>query len=295
MFHCKCKKIISIFIAMRAFLGMGLLGSGFVRAICQKGEEIQVWNRTYSRAQLLEEYGAKAFENLADAVRDADVIHLTLKDDAAVDEVVANAAAGLKTGAVIIDHTTTSAAGAIERTAKWKAAGYTYLHAPVFMGPMNALDGSGYMLVSGDQAVIAKWSALLEKMTGKLLNLGDREGKAAGMKLVGNLFLLSMTAGISDALSLAKAQEIDAADVLDLFSNWNPGAAMPSRMKKIMEGDFGQPTWELNMARKDAGLMIDAAAQAGQRLTVIPSVATVMDEWIAKGHGSDDWTIISKG
>lgn len=280
---------------MRAFLGTGLLGANFVKAIRQKGEEIQVWNRTWSRAQALEAFGAKAFEGLTEAVQNADVIHLTLKDDAAVDEVLAAAAPGFKIGAVIIDHTTTSSEGAVERTAKWKTAGFTYLHAPVFMGPMNALDGSGYMLVSGDQHVIAKFTPELEKMTGKLLNLGDQEGKAAGMKLVGNLFLLSMTAGISDTLSLAKAQGIDPADVLGLFGNWNPGAGMPSRMKKIIEGNFSEPTWELNMARKDAGLMISAAEKAGQKLTVIPEVARVMDEWIDKGHGSDDWTIISKG
>jgi 3-hydroxyisobutyrate dehydrogenase len=279
---------------MKAFLGMGLLGSNFVKAMCQKGEDVNVWNRTHSRAAALEQFGAKAFEKVEDTVRDADMIHLTLKDDAAVDEVLMKAAPGFKQGAVIIDHTTTSAEGAIERTKYWKAQGYIYLHAPVFMGPMNALDGSGSMLVSGDQQVIGKLSGELSGMTGKLINLGTEEGKAAGMKLVGNLFLLSMTVGVSDTLSLAKSLHIPAADVLELFSNWNPGAAMPSRMRKITEGNFSQPSWELNMARKDAGLMISAADKAGQKLALIPAIAKVMDEWIDKGHGNDDWTVISK-
>lgn len=279
---------------MKAFLGMGLLGSNFVKAFRQKGEDINVWNRTHSRAAALEQFGAKAFEDLTDAVRDANTIHITLKDDAAVDEVLANAAPGFKEGAIIIDHTTTSAEGAIKRTKKWKAEGYTYLHAPVFMGPSNALDGSGYMLVSGDQQVIEKLSPELSGMTGKLINLGDEEGKAAGMKLVGNLFLLTMTTGVSDTLALAKALHIPATDILELFSTWNPGAGMPSRMKKMSEGNFSQPSWELNMARKDAGLMIKAADRAGQKLALIPAIAKVMDEWIEKGHGSDDWTVISK-
>ncbi|WP_285055529.1 NAD(P)-dependent oxidoreductase [Pedobacter ginsengisoli] len=279
---------------MKAFLGMGLLGSNFVKAMRQKGEDVNVWNRTHSRAAALEEFGARAFEKAEDAVRNADMIHLTLKDDAAVDEVLSKAAPGLKQGAVIVDHTTTSAEGAIERTKYWKVQGCTYLHAPVFMGPANALEGSGSMLVSGDQEVIGKLNATLSGMTGRLINLGTEEGKAAGMKLVGNLFLLSMTAGVSDTLSLAKALHIPAADVLELFGNWNPGAAMPSRMKKITEGNFSQPSWELNMARKDAGLMISAADKAGQKLALIPAIAKVMDEWIEKGHGSDDWTVISK-
>ena len=279
---------------MKAFLGMGLLGSNFVKAMRQKGEDVNVWNRTRNRAAALEEFGAKTFEKVEDAVRNADMIHLTLKDDAAVDEVLKKAFRGFKEGAIIIDHTTTSAEGAIERTKYWKTQGYTYLHAPVFMGPANALERSGSMLVSGDQKVIGKLSPELSVMTGKLINLGAEEGKAAGMKLVGNLFLLSMTAGVSDTLSLAKSLHIPAVDVLELFGNWNPGSAMPARMKKMTEGNFSQPSWELNMARKDAGLMISAADKAGQKLALIPAIAKVMDEWIERGHGSDDWTVISK-
>src|ERR1700755_1160396 len=125
---------------MKAFLGMGLLGSNFVRAMLSNGEQVQVWNRTAAKAKALEAYGAKAFDDVTDAVKGADSVYLTLKDDATVDEVLATASAGLIPGAVIIDHTTTSVKGAIERTTAWKARGYTYLHAPVFMGPQNALE-----------------------------------------------------------------------------------------------------------------------------------------------------------
>ena len=279
---------------MKAFLGMGLLGSNFVRAMLKKGETVQVWNRTASKAKALEADGAKAFDSANEAVRGADVIHVTLKDDATVDEVLETASKGFKAGAIIVDHTTTSAKGAIERTKAWKSKGFTYLHAPVFMGPQNALEGTGFMLVSGDQEVIQKLQPELSKLTGKLINFGGEEGKAAGIKLTGNLFLLSLTAGLSDALALAKAHGIGANELLDLFNSWNPGAGVPARLKKITEGKFNEPSWELNMARKDAGLMMNAAKEAGTNLTVIPAVAGVMDQWIAKGHGNDDWSVIAK-
>src|ERR1700748_2647429 len=111
---------------MKAFLGMGHLGANFVRAMIHNGDQVQVWNRTASKAKALEDSGARAFENAADAVKDADVIHLTLKDDATVDEVLALAEAGLKPGAIIIDHTTTSVDGAVARTKEWEEKGYTY-------------------------------------------------------------------------------------------------------------------------------------------------------------------------
>jgi 3-hydroxyisobutyrate dehydrogenase len=214
---------------MKAFLGMGLLGSGFVKAMLQKGDSVQVWNRTASKAKALEADGAKVFDTAHEAVQGADVIHVTLKDDATVDEVLASASKGFKPGAIIIDHTTTSAKGAIERVAAWKSKGFTYLHAPVFMGPQNALESSGSMLVSGDQSVIEKLTPELSKMTGKLINFGPEEGKAAGIKLTGNLFLLSLTAGLSDALALAKAHGIGADEILNLFNSWNPGAGAPTR------------------------------------------------------------------
>lgn len=279
---------------MKAFLGMGLLGSGFVRAMQAKGETVKVWNRTGAKATALEAYGAKAFTDLCEAVQGADIIHVALKDDATVDEVLAAAGKGLEPGAVIIDHTTTSAKGAIQRTAYWKSQGFTYLHAPVFMGPQNALESTGFMLVSGDQSVIEKYAPMLSAMTGKLLNFGAEEGKAAGIKLSGNLFLLSLTAGLADALAMAKLHGIAPSELLTLFNNWNPGAMVPARLQKITEAKFNEPSWELNMARKDAGLMMDAASKAATTLAIIPAIATVMDQWIARGHGNDDWSVIAK-
>ncbi|HEY8967826.1 MAG TPA: NAD(P)-dependent oxidoreductase [Puia sp.] len=280
---------------MTAFLGMGLLGSNFVRAMIDKGGSVNVWNRTASKATALEQYGAKAFTNPADAVKGADTIHLTLKDDATVDEVLAQAQPGLKPGATIIDHTTTSVPGAIQRTKAWKEKGFTYLHAPVFMGPQNALESTGYMLVSGDQSVISRLEPALSKMTGKLMNFGAEEGRAAGMKLIGNCFLVAFTTGIADTLALARSLDIPMGDINTLFDSWNPATVLNARLKRMTSGSYDKPSWELNMARKDTGLFIKAAESRNIHMAVIPAIAAEMDRWISKGHGSEDWTVIGSG
>ena len=244
---------------MIAFLGMGLLGSNFVKAMLKKGEQVNVWNRTASRAKALEAFGARAFDDITEAVKDVTRIHIVVKDDAAVNEILASASKGFAPGATIIDHTTTSSAGALERTEKWAALGYTYLHAPVFMGPINALESTGSILVSGNQDVIAKWEPELKKMTGQVLNFGTRVDKAAGMKLAGNLFLIALTAGIADTLGLVKALDIPVSDVSALFAAWNPVGMVAARIQKMTSNTFDQPSWELNMARKDAGLMMAEA------------------------------------
>jgi 3-hydroxyisobutyrate dehydrogenase len=278
---------------MKAFLGTGLLGANFVRALRKKGEEVQVWNRTASKAAELEQYGAKASTTPADAVRGAGMIHLTLKDDAAVDEVLEAASSGLTPGAVIVDHTTTSKEGAIDRTKRWKERGFRYQHAPVFMGPVNALESTGFILVSGDEELFQRIEPELAKMTGKVLYFGPEPGRAAALKLLGNAFLVCFTAGIRDTLALAKATGTPVSDLFTLFDNWNPGALLPARLKRMTAGDHATPSWELTMARKDTGLFIDAAVKGSTELALIPAAAALMDQWIAEGYGGHDWTVIA--
>ena len=114
------------------------------------------------------------------------------------------------------------------------------------------------------------------------------------MKLTGNLFLVAFTAGIADTLAFASALHISNNELLQLFDTWNPGSALPARLKRMTSDDFSNPSWRLDMARKDTGLFIQEAANNNAMLTVIPAVAALMDEWIKKGHGKDDWAIIGK-
>lgn len=279
---------------MKAFLGTGLLGHGFVRAMISKGETVQVWNRTASKAKDLEQYGAKALEDIAAAVSNAEIVHLALKDDATVDVALSEAEPGLAKGTIIVDHTTTSVEGAKKRTAEWQSKGFLYQHAPVFMGPQNALESTGFMLVSGDQRLVKKLEPQLSALTGKLINLGEEPGKAAAMKLTGNLFLVAFTGAIADMISFAHASGISVSELLQLFSEWNPASALPARLKRMTADDFSNPSWRLDMARKDTGLFMQEAASKNIPLTVIPSVANLMDKWIKKGHGQDDWSIIGK-
>lgn len=279
---------------MIAFLGMGLLGSNFVKAFANRGEIIKVWNRTYARAKALSNDNIIAFEKAADAVAEADFIHLTLKDDHSVNEVLDSIKGNLKPNAIIIDHTTTSVEGVKQRTEKLKVSGFRYIHAPVFMGPQNALEGTGYMLVSGDPAIVNTIELLLSAMTGQLVNLGPEVGKAAAMKLLGNSFLVGLTGALTDTLALAKALHTPIEDVVALLRLWNPGGSVLARIKKMTDAKFDQPTWELNMARKDTGLFLQAAKEANVHLSVLPGIAEEMDKWISKGYGQNDWTVIAK-
>ena len=278
---------------MIAFLGMGLLGSNFVRAQRRLGEEVNVWNRSPDKARALTADGAKAFDDPAEAVRGAVRVHVTLSDDAAVDEVLERARPGFDKSVTLVDHTTTSPAGTAARAARWAERGIAFQHAPVFMGPSNALASTGFMMASGDRARYDALEPHLGKMTGKVMYLGPQPERAAGIKLLGNSFLLSMMSGVFDMLGLAKALGIPAADATGLFDWFNPAAMLPARSKHVLTADFTKPSWELAMARKDARLMLEAAERGGVALTLVPAIAKEMDRWIEKGHAKDDWTVIA--
>jgi 3-hydroxyisobutyrate dehydrogenase len=277
---------------MIAFLGMGLLGSNFVRALRQRGETVHVWNRSPERAQALVAAGAVAFADAADAVRGATRVHLTLSDDAAVDAVLEAARPGFAPGVIVVDHTTTSPAGTRARAARWAERGVAFQHAPVFMAPANALNATGFMLASGDRARFDALEPALAPMTGKLIYLGPEIDRAAAIKLFGNMFMMVMTTGLIDVLALAKATGVPREDVVQMFEWLNPGATLGVRLKRILDAKYAEPSWELAMARKDVRLMLEAAGDVP--LEMVPAMAAWMDRWIERGHAHDDWTVIAK-
>jgi len=274
---------------MIAVLGTGLLGSNFTRALIKKGETVHVWNRTFDRAKALEADGAKAFADAAQAVAGASRVHIVVSDDAAVDGVIA--AAHFAPGTLVIDHSTTSTEGAKARTARTDIA---YVHAPVFMGPQNALESTGLMLVSGDPARVERVKPMLSVMTGKLIDLGERVDAAAAFKLMGNTFLMGFTAAIGDLIGLGKALGFSAAEAITLFEHFNPGTMTGQRSKRMASGDYSQASWELAMARKDARLVQGEVDRAHVALVLVPAIAARMDEMIERGHAHDDWTVIAK-
>jgi 3-hydroxyisobutyrate dehydrogenase len=277
---------------MIAILGTGLLGSGFTRALRKRGETVHVWNRSPARAEALREVGAVPFTHADEAIREAACIHIVVSDDAAVDSVIAAAAPAA--GAVIYDHTTTSTAGSLARTKALAARGVTYLHAPVFMGPANAAESTGVMMMSGDRAVCAAAQPVLAPMTGKLVDLGERVDAAAAFKLMGNLFLMAINTGFADLFALAKAVGVPSDSAKTLIEFFNPGTTLKARLDRMASGNYDHPSWELAMARKDARLIQAEADAAGVPLAIVPAIAARMDAVIAQGFGNADWTVLGR-
>jgi 3-hydroxyisobutyrate dehydrogenase-like beta-hydroxyacid dehydrogenase len=273
-----------------AFLGTGMLGSAMVDGLLRRGDSVTVWNRTESKARALESRGADVASTPADAVAAAERVHMTFSDDEVVDRVMAEFLPQLPKGAVVIDHTTTSPRGTVERYRRLQTAGVKFLHAPVFMSPQMARESTGLILSSGPQAIYDEVKDVLQKMTGEAWYLGDEPARAAAYKLFGNSMIFVITAGITDIFAMANALGIPRSDALQVFSKFQPAGVIKARGDKIAKADFSA-SFELTMARKDLRLMLDAAG--GEPTIVLPALAKSMDRAIAAGHGHDDLAAIA--
>ncbi len=277
-----------------AVFGTGLMGSGFVRRLRAQGHEVNVWNRSPQRARRLEAEGARAFDDPAAALAGVGRLHLSLSDDAAVDAVLEPIAGAIAPGTWIVDHTTTAVHPTAERAARWAARGHRFVHAPVFMGPANAAEGSGLMLVSGDPAHHEALRPALAQMTGQVVYLGPDPARAAAFKLFGNMTLIGFVGVLADVNRLAHALGMTTAEAFSLFEHFNPGASLPARAARIESADVTAPSFELAMARKDLRLMMDEAARGGVGLYVTPAIAALFDAAIARGQGALDMVVAAR-
>ena len=273
-----------------AFLGTGLLGSAFAEAAAKRGDTVSAWNRSPAKAQALAQFGVKAAATPADAVRGAARVHLILKDDGVVDQVIAAARAGLGADAVIIDHSTTSPKLTAERAARLAAAGVKYLHCPVFMGPPAARSAQGSMIVAGPKAIFASVQSELAKMTGKLDYLGERSDLAAAKKLFGNALFIGLWAVLADVLTLAKACDVAPEDAIDVLKGIDLNAVVAGRGASMARGDF-KPNFELTMALKDVSLMLDTAD--GLPMATLFGIAARMGQLIDAGYGDRDASVLA--
>jgi len=200
-----------------AILGTGLLGGAFAEAAAKRGDTVVAWNRSPDKVLALAQFGVKVATTPADAVQGASRVHIVLKDDAVVNEVIAAAGAGLSPETILIDHSTTLPTLTADRALRLQAQGVKYLHCPVFMGPPAARNAQGTMMVAGPRALFETVQAELTKMTGRLQYMGERTDLAAVNKLFGNAMIIGITAMTADILTIAQASGVAPEDAIKLL------------------------------------------------------------------------------
>jgi 3-hydroxyisobutyrate dehydrogenase len=279
-----------------AFLGLGVMGYPMAGHLLKKGaHDVTVYNRTAAKAQQwAKEYGGKSAATPREAAKDCDFVMMCVGNDDDVRQVVygqdgkdSGVLAGMKKGAILVDHTTASATVAREVHAKAKEKGIGFVDAPVSGGQAGAVNGQLGIMCGGEPATFEKAKPVLD-VYAKICALIGGPGAGQLTKMVNQLCIVGIAQSLAEAMAFAKRNELDLEKVLGVISK---GAAqswqMDNRWKPMSElktEGFGFAT---EWMRKDMGICF---AQAKASNASLP-VAALVDQFYARleARGGKRW------
>ena len=254
-----------------AFLGLGVMGFPMAGHLQKAGHSVTVYNRNAEKsAKWVATYGGASGATPREAAAGADIVLMCVGNDNDVRSVVygdSGALAGMKAGAVLVDHTTASAELARELDAAAKAQGKGFIDAPVSGGQAGAENGKLGIMCGGDLATFDSVKDVLNVYAKALVRIGDA-GAGQLTKMVNQICIAGLVQALSEGLAFAQKAGIDAKLVLEVISK---GAAqswqMENRGNTMVDGkfDFG---FAVDWMRKDLGICLDEAKRNGARLPV---------------------------
>jgi 3-hydroxyisobutyrate dehydrogenase-like beta-hydroxyacid dehydrogenase len=257
-----------------AFLGLGVMGYPMAGHLARAGHQVSVYNRTAAKAQAwVAEYGGTLGATPREAVAaggGAEFVFICVGNDDDLRSVVQGvdgAFAGLKPGAICVDHTTTSASVARELHAAATAQGLHFVDAPVSGGQAGAVNGLLTVMCGGDAAAFKAMQPLAMAFAKAVTLLGD-SGAGQLAKMVNQICIAGLVQGLAEGIAFGERAGLDMKQVLGVIGK---GAAqswqMDQRGPTMVEDrfDFG---FAVDWMRKDLGLVLDEARRNGARVPV---------------------------
>jgi 3-hydroxyisobutyrate dehydrogenase len=281
--------------AATAFIGLGVMGYPMAGHLARSGHPITVYNRTGSRAEAwLADYAdaiarVAAAASPAEAARDADLVFLCVGNDDDVRSVVfgdSGALAGMKSGSVLVDHTTASAdlAGELARACAEHDVGF--LDAPVSGGQAGAENGQLTVMVGGEQVAFDRTESVIDCYA-KSVRLMGPAGSGQLTKMVNQICIAGVLQGLAEGLHFAEQAGLDIEAVVDVISK---GAAqswqMENRHATMAAGEF-EFGFAVNWMRKD----LDMTLAAGRKLDARLPMTALVDQFYAdvQSYGGGRW------
>jgi 3-hydroxyisobutyrate dehydrogenase len=275
-----------------AVLGTGIMGAAMARNLLSAGIRVRAWNRSREKAEPLEKDGAVVVDDPRDAARGADFILTMLADADAVEEAVGiDVLSALAKDGVWLQMSTVGEGGN-ERLAGLAAdSGVAYVDAPVLGTKQPAEQGQLIVLASGPEEVRERSEEIFNALGSKTVWLGEG-GEGSRLKLVVNNWIVGLLGVLAETVAFAEAIGVDPAKFLETIEG-GPLGLPYARMKGTMMFEEDFPTsFSANLARKDAALVLDAAAARDLRMQIAESVVVRFDEAIQAGHGEEDMAAV---
>jgi 3-hydroxyisobutyrate dehydrogenase-like beta-hydroxyacid dehydrogenase len=279
-----------------AFLGLGVMGYPMAGHLVKKGgHDVTVYNRNPAKAQQwAKEYAGKHAASPREAAKDCDFVLMCVGNDDDVRSVAygpdgkdSGALAGMKKGAVLVDHTTASAVVAKELFEKAKERGVGFIDAPVSGGQAGAQNAQLGIMCGGEAEVFARAKPVLE-VYAKVCALIGGPGSGQLTKMVNQICIVGMAQALAEGLAFAKRSNLDLEKVIAVISK---GAAqswqMENRWKPMSELKAEGFGFAIEWMRKDVGICLGQARKNGARLPV----TALVDQFYAhlEARGGKRW------
>ena len=254
-----------------SFLGLGVMGFPMAGHLANAGHNVTVYNRTGSKSELwLNTYSGQSSVSPADACEQANIVFMCVGNDADVEEVVLGKHGVLSTlsaGAILVDHTTTSAQIARDIAHACHEKGGLFLDAPVSGGEAGAVNGKLTVMLGGEQNGYDVIAPFLDCYSQKHELMGS-VGAGQLTKMVNQICIAGIVQGLSEALHFAQNADLEVDKVIDVISK---GAAqswqMENRWSTMVKGEFNFG-FAVDWMRKDLGIVLDEAKRNKSALPV---------------------------
>jgi 3-hydroxyisobutyrate dehydrogenase len=266
-----------------AFAGLGVMGGPMARHLISGGYPVTGYNRSPDKARAWAEANGGIFApTVAEAAAGAELFVLCVGNDDDVRQVVTEALPHLAKGAVIVDHTTTSARVAREMADLAAGQGAFFIDAPVSGGQAGAENGQLSVMAGGDAAALSRVDAALMSYSKAVKHMGP-SGAGQLTKMANQICIAGVVQGLAEAVHFARSADLDTDAVLDAISK---GAAqswqMDNRWKTMAKGEF-EFGFAVDWMRKDLGLVLDEARANGSHLALTALVDQFYSEVQAMG------------
>ena len=280
--------------------GTGKMGSEIIKRLLECGQEVSVWNRTQSKANLLIDHGASVSTSISDLIRDSEVILIIMGSDAALDFVYKNEN-GLKnnhlSSKIIIELSTTSVQKIISLEKIINDLNGKFIECPVGGSTKPARDGDLLGLVGGNEKIFHEVEYILKMICRRYEYLGE-VGKGASMKLAINLPLMVYWQSLGEAMSIAINSGINFDQALDIMMDSSGSAKVAHlKAKPIMQAMNEETnltsTFNVSSSLKDMKLMIDEGTKNNIDLRVINSAMSYVQEAVDNGWSDFDASLLS--
>ncbi len=251
-----------------AFLGLGVMGYPMAGHLKAKGHDVTVYNRTTAKAEAwVKQHGGALGKTPAEAVQGAEIVLMCVGNDKDLMDVGSAALAAMKSGTILVDHTTASADAARSLYATAKAKGIAFLDGPVSGGQMGAEKGQLTVMVGGDQAPFDKAKPVIDCYA-KATTLLGASGSGQLTKMVNQICIAGLVQALAEGLAFAEKAGLNGEQVLEVISK---GAAqswqMENRGKTMLKREF-KFGFAVDWMRKDLGICLDEARRNGARLPI---------------------------